>query len=171
MGQRLKFAMAGVFLSAALVSAQIVRPLAPLGPGTTVGPALGGTGQALISGTAVDAGEAPLPNITVRLRNLQTNQVEHTTTANGAGEFMFVARPDIPYVVEIADTAGRVIAVGDVIVAQAGDVAGAVVTVPTRLPAMAGMFADTAGSVVSAAAGTGVTAVETAVLPFLSPEK
>lgn len=173
MRQSLTFALAGVFLSAALVSAQLVRPvarpIAPLGPSATT--TSGGAGQALISGTAVDAGETPLPNATVRLRNLQTNQVEKETTASPVGEFSFAARPEVPYVVEIADAAGRVVAVGDVIIAQAGDVAGAIVAIPTKLPALAGMFTDTAGSVVSAATGTGVTAVGSGVLPFLSPEK
>lgn len=169
MPQSLKFALAGVFLSAALVSGQIVRPVAPLGPSATT--TSEGAGQALISGTAVDAGEAPLPNATVRLRNLQTNQVEKETTANPVGEFTFAARPEVPYVVEIADAAGRVVAVGDVIIAQAGDVAGAIVAIPTKLPALAGMFTDTAGSVVSAATGTGVTAIGTGVMPSLSPER
>ena len=68
-----------------------------------------------------------MPNATVRLRNLQTNKVEQTTTANERGEFSFAALPDVPYVVEIADYTGRIVAVGDVITAQAGEVAGAVV--------------------------------------------
>lgn len=169
MTQSLKIALAGAFLSAVIVSAQIERPVGPLGTPTTSGPER--AGQALISGRAVDAGEVPLPNVTVRLRNLQTNQVEHTTTVSSIGEFTFVARPEIPYVVEIADAAGRVVAVSDVIVAQPGDVAGAVVAAPTKLPAGTGMFTDTAGSILSAASGLGVTAFETAILPFLSPEK
>lgn len=151
----------------------IVRPIGPLGPDSTIGALAGraAAGQAMINGTAVDTNAAPLPNATVRLRNLQTNQIEQISTANQVGEFSFSAVPDVPYVVEIADYAGRIVAVGDVITAQAGEVAGAVVAIPTRLPALAGIFSDTAGSVVSAAAGTGITAVESAVLPLLSPER
>ena len=71
-----------------------------------------------------------------------------------------MAQPDVPYVVEIADQAGRIVAVGDVIVANAGEVAGAMVTLPSRLPALAGVFGDTASSVMSAATGTGLTVVD-----------
>ena len=72
--------------------------------------------------------------------------------------------------VEIADQAGRIVAVGDVIMANAGEVAGAIVTLPSRLPALAGVFGDTAGSVLSAATGMGLTVVDPA-LPKLSPSR
>lgn len=148
-----------------IVSAQIAGPVAPIGAAKTVESSTR-TGQVLISGTAVDGNAAPLPNARLRLRNLNSNQIEHTTVANRAGEFTFVALPDVPYVVEIANASGRIIAVGDVIVPQAGDVASTVVAVAGRLPAGAGMFSDTAGSVILAATGTGLT-----VLPFVSPER
>ena len=112
---------------------------------------------------------APLPNATVRLRNLESRRIEQIATANHAGEFTFVARPEVPYVVEIADKAGRILAVGDIITAQSGDVAAAVVSIPSRLPAIAGVFSDTASTIVSAATGAGVTVVEPA--PRLSPEE
>jgi hypothetical protein len=123
----------------------------------------------MIHGTAVDTNASPVPNAAVRLRNLQTNQVEQLSTANQVGEFTFVAQPEIPYVVEIADQAGQVIAVGDVIVAQTGEVAGALVALPTRLPALAGVFGDTSGSVVAAATGTGITKLESTILPVEPP--
>lgn len=156
-------------LSISGTSAQVARPLAPLDPASKIAAQGPAPGQALISGTAVDIAATPLANVTVRLRNLVNNQIEHVATANRLGEFTFVARPEVPYVVEIADAAGRIIAVGDVITAQAGDVAATVVSIPTRLPALAGVFSDTAGSVISAAASAGVTVIPTA--PPLSPEK
>lgn len=161
-------------MTIALAQGPIVRPAGPLGPGSTIGAAAGRAGagaQSLINGTAVDANASPLSTARVRLRNLQTNQIEQVATSNQIGEFSFVATPEVPYVVEIADYAGRIVAVGDVITAQAGEVAGAVVSIPARLPALAGVFGDTAGSVVSAASSTGITAVETTVLPLLSPER
>jgi hypothetical protein len=166
----------GVFLSSAVAMAQgpIVRPFGPLPPvtpATTTLTRAGQAGQSMIHGTAVDANTSPLPNAAVRLRNLQTNQIEQLSTANQLGEFSFVAQPEIPYVVEIADQAGNIVAVGDVITAQAGEVAGALVAIPTRLPALAGVFGETAGSVVSAATGTGLTALDATVAPFVSPER
>ena len=150
------------------VSAQVVRPAGPLGPSTAAGFSTK-NGQALINGIAVDTNAVPLPNAIVRLRNLAVNNVEQVTSANHLGQFTFVARPEIPYVVEIADRVGRIIAVGDIITAQAGDVAGAIVTIPTRLPAVAGVFGETAASVLSAATQTGIAVAEPD--PPLSPEK
>jgi hypothetical protein len=173
---RLKVALAGVMLATSIVSAQQAA-----GPGTTVAkaPRQGAKAAAqraardirsLINGTAVDTNQAPLPNAIIRLRNLNVNEIEQVVTANQAGEFSVVARPGVPYVLEIADHAGRVLAVGDVIVANAGEVASAVVALPSKLPALAGVFGDTASSVMSAASGTGLTVVDPA-LPKVSPNQ
>ena len=112
-----------------------------------------------------------MPGAPVRLRNLKTNLLEKQSNASPTGQFSFVVRPELPYVVEVADAVGRIVAVSDVVVAQAGEVAAAVVEVPVRATGVTGVFADTAGSVISAAAGLGVTVVEAAVLPFVSPER
>jgi hypothetical protein len=181
---RLKVALAGVVLSTSIVSAQqAVRPALSRveGPGTAVVKTARQSANAaaqraakdirsLINGVAIDSDQTPLPNATIRLRNLESNEIEQVLTANEMGEFSFIARPDVPYVVEIADQAGRIVAVGDVIMANAGEVAGAVVALPSRLPALAGVFGDTASSVMSAATGTGLTVVDP-TLPALSPRK
>ena len=52
----------------------------------------------------------------------------------------------------------------------AGDVAATLVTLSSKLPAAAGVFGETAGSVISAATGMGVVVVATGVLPAVSPE-
>lgn len=176
---RLKVALAGVVLSTSIVSAQqAVRP------GTAAVKTVKAARQSanaaaqraardirsLINGVAIDSDQTPLPNATIRLRNLDENKIEQVVTANERGEFSFIARPDVPYVVEIADQAGRIVAVGDVIMANAGEVAGAVVALPSRLPALAGVFGDTASSVMSAATGTGLTVIDP-TLPELSPRK
>ena len=54
---------------------------------------------------------------------------------------------------------------------ELGEVAGAMVTIPAPLPAIAGLFRDTAGSILSAATGTGLTAVDSSVPPVVSPER
>lgn len=118
------------------------------------------TKASLIQGVVRNADNTPLPSATVRLRNLETNQIEQITVANLAGEFSFVTQPNIPYLVEVTDTFGRVVAVGDLFSMQAGEVLGQVVTLPARLRAVAGLFGDTASSILSAAAGLGLTAIE-----------
>jgi hypothetical protein len=176
MDLRLKVALAGVVLSTSIVTAQ---PAVRSGS-AAVKPARQAANAAvqraakdvrsLITGVAIDSDQTPLSNATVRLRNIDANEIEQILKANDMGEFTFAARPDVAYVVELADQAGRVLAVGDVIMANAGEVAGAIVALPSRLPALAGVFADTANSVVSAATGTGLTVVDPA-LPKVSPAR
>jgi len=173
---RLKVALAGVVLSTSIVAAQqAVRPGTAAAKMTRQSAKAGAQGAAkdirsLINGVAIDSDQTPLPNATLRLRNLEDNKIEQVVTSNTRGEFSFVARPDVPYVVEIADQTGRIVAVSDVIMANAGEVAGAILTLPSRLPALAGVFRDTASSVLSAATGMGLTVLDPA-LPKLSPSR
>lgn len=173
---RLQVAFAGVILSTSIVSAQqAVRPATAALKVTRQSASAAAQRAArdirsLINGVAIDSDQTALPNATLRLRNLEANTIEQVATSNARGEFSFVARPDLPYVVEIADQAGRIVAVSDVIMVNAGEVAGATLTLPSRLPARAGVFGDTASSVLSAAAGMGLTVLDPA-LPKLSPSR
>jgi hypothetical protein len=176
----LKLALLGMFLFGTAISGQgplvgtLARPVGPLTSGgvtRTMLTRIDQSTQSMIHGTALDNTASPLPNATVRLRNLQTSQVEQVSTANYVGEFTFMAVPDVPYVVEVVNQAGQILAVGDVITTQAGEVAGALVSIPTNVPPIAGVFGQTAGSVVSAATGSGLTALESSVAPVLSPER
>jgi hypothetical protein len=164
-------ALALALSSTSLVSAQTTRPVGPIGPSPTVTTASPGAGKAVISGTAVDAGEAPIPNAAVRLRNLATTQIDKTAVTNSTGRFTFAVQADVPYVVELVDGSGRILAVGDVLIPASGDAVATIVAIPTKLPTFAGMFTDTAGSVLSAAMGLGLTTIQAGVLPFLSPER
>ena len=127
----------------------------------------------MIRGTVVDADSRPLPNVIVRLRNLASKAIEQTTTANQVGEFAFAVKPDAPYVIEVVNQSGNVVAVGSVVSAQTNGIAGTTVALPVRLTSLASVLGDTAGAVVSAAAGTGITVLQSALPapPPLSPER
>ena len=167
MARTLAFAAIGMVLTAA--------PLHTQGSGAGLPPQaarhVNGTSSArsMIAGTVYDAESKPMANARVRLRNLQTGQIDQTAVTNAAGEFRLIAVPDIPYVVELADTDGRMVSISDVIVAHVGEVAATTLTAGTRLPALARLFGKTTGSVIAAMAGFGVPAVRGG-LP-LSPEK
>jgi hypothetical protein len=159
-----------LLLFGAVISAQLVRPTAPTAVPNTVRSGVVSTsarnGQGMIHGTAVDRDSRTLPNATVRLRNLVSGEIEKISSANQVGEFTFIVQPEIPYVVEIADQAGQILGIGNVVSAQAGEVASSIVTLPGRIPAaLAGMMNNTAGSVVSAASGAGITAVQSEFVP------
>jgi hypothetical protein len=171
---KLKIALAGIVLSTAVVSADQAAGAAAAAAKTrqTVAAAQKTAKdiKSLINGVALDRAQVPIPNAKVRLRNLEINDVEQVVTADEFGTFSFVAQPDVPYVVEITDQAGRVIAVGEVIMANTGEVAGAVVSLPARLPALAGVFTDTASSVISAATSSGLTVIDP-LQPKVSPTR
>jgi hypothetical protein len=154
----------------ASTASQVVTPVSPAGAPTTVGTPTK-SGQALINGTAVDANSVPYPGATIRLRNLVTNQVEQSTVGNQFGQFSFIAQPEVPYVIEVLDRQGNLLAVGDVITVQVGEVAAAAVTIPARVPALAGLFGSTATAVLSAASLATIAVVDADDDPPLSPEK
>lgn len=161
----LKSGLGAFLLSAVLAAAGQIEP-----PRTVAEMQVANPDKCVIYGTAVDLNAAPLPDVRVRLRNLETRTIEQVSTTNRIGEFVFVALPDVPYVVEIADRPGRVLAVGDVILIRAGEVAGSVIVVPAPIQGSAGLFRSTAGSVASAVAGTGLAWLGSPDPP-LSPEK
>ena len=156
-----------------MASAQTAPPAAPAALPRQVAAAVTGRAsqgaQSTIRGTVVDSGGSPLANASVRLRNLKTHQVEQVSVASPGGEFTFTVLPRIPYAVEIADNAGQIIAVGDVVTVQVGEVAAVLVAAPVRLSSMAGVFGETASSVLSAVAGTGLTAASSALAPEPPP--
>lgn len=128
--------------------------------------------QSVITGLALATdSNRPLPSVLVHLRNLDSKQIEQRAVTNDFGEFIFVVKPKIPYVVEIADRTGRIYSASEVITPELGEVAGAVVRLPGQIQAMAGMFKDTAATVMAAASGTGFTAVDSTKAPPVSPEK
>lgn len=136
-----------------------------------------------IAGTAVVEGK-PLPNITVRLRNVDNGNLVGTMTTNAQGEFRFTGLPAGNYVVEtvapngtllgtsarIALTAGAMIAKGVTVTTSAAAAsaagvgagaaagAGAGAGAATGAAAAGGFFATTAGIITIAAIGAGIAA-------------
>jgi hypothetical protein len=149
--------------------ASLVVPLAAADTTGSVSKDAIGPGKCLIRGTATTPDAVPVADKAVRLRNLDTSAIEQVSATNRAGEFSFIASSEVPYVVEIADGPGQVIAVGPVVVARAGEVAGSALVVPAAIPAYTGAFRSTAGAVASALGAMGLTTLPAA--PPLSPER
>ncbi len=177
MGHRLCLSALLTIATAGIAAAQTVAPAPPVpvpSSAQTAGPrGASPDAQSVIRGTVVDAESHPIPNVTVRLRNMQTRKVDFTTAADQKGEFTFAVQPGIPYAVEVVNPARQVVATGRVIVTQSGDVAGEQIALAAALPEMSRMFADTVGSVISAVAGVGLTTLQSTLPgpPPLSPER
>jgi hypothetical protein len=169
---RVKVALTTVVLSTVVVSAQqparVSAAKSPRRPVNAARPVR--HVRSLINGVAVNSDRTPVPNASVRLRNLAVNAIELVVTTNEAGEFTFSAQPDVAYICEIADSAGRTLAVGDVILPRAGEVVGATVSLPSHVPPTATVFNDSAAAVMSAAARAGIQVVDPQ-LPKVSPRE
>lgn len=153
--------------------------------GVVAAPAAGaGKAQAqqpgTISGTAQDADKTPLANHTVRLRNVDTGQLAGQTTSNAAGEFAFTGLSPANYAIEVVDAAGNIIATSATIPLTAGAVVSGVAVTATAAGAAAAaaaagglgaFFASTAGIVLLAAVGVGITAAAIAAGPPASPSR
>src|SRR5687767_7437850 len=77
-------------------------------------------GTATVEGTATGAKGEVLPKYTVRLRNVDTNQIVGTTASDEKGNFRFNNVPAGNVVVEVLDANGNVIATTAAIAVAAG---------------------------------------------------
>jgi hypothetical protein len=141
-----------------------------------------------ISGTAVVEGQ-PLPNVTVRLRNVDNGQlVGDSLTTNEKGEFRFSNLPAGNFVVETVAPNGTLLGTSQRIVLVAGAMVATGVAVSTGAAAAAAagvgagaaagaaaaggtFFATTAGIITVAAVGAGVAAAAVATTGDASPSQ
>ena len=164
MHSRLMIGLLGIAIAGGPLSAQVSQPA---NGAMNAAKAVSGRSanlQSMITGTVIDQTALPLLDAPVQLRNLETKRIDRTTTTNHAGEFKFSVQPGVTYVVELADAAGRILAVGDVVTVNAGEVIGTQLSVPGRLPALFG-FGSHAGAVLAAVSALAPS------LPPVSPEK
>ena len=110
------------------------------------------TGQ--ISGTAVLEGK-PIPNTTVRLRNVDSGSLVGSTTTNAAGEFSFTGLPEGNFVVETVSSNGTILGTSAVSLTAATMVV-ANLTIGASAAAVAA--AGGAGAVLGTAAAVGAGA-------------
>jgi hypothetical protein len=110
------------------------------------------TGQ--ISGIAALEGK-PIPNTTVRLRNVNSGQLVGTTTTNAAGEFSFTGLPEGEFVVETVSANGTILGTSAVAL-TAGTMVVANLTIGASAAAVAA--AGGAGAVLGTAAAVGAGA-------------
>lgn len=163
----------------AIIMAGVPEPLSagqriPSAVGSTVrrslSNAVANSAAAVIAGQVLNPDRTPLAFARVRLRNLDSGAVIEKTSADHLGEFSFLVVSRGNYVAELFDDADRVVAAGEALTVEAGQTVGTLILLPARLPSFAGLFGNSAGAIVAAAAGAGITAVTATGQP-LSPEQ
>lgn len=110
------------------------------------------TGQ--ISGIAALEGK-PIPNTTVRLRNVDSGQLVGNTTSNAAGEFSFTGLPEGNFAVEVVSANGTVLG-SSAVTLTAATMVVANLTIGASAAAVAA--AGGAGAVLGTAAAVGAGA-------------
>ncbi len=125
---------------------------------------------ATVLGNVWGADGRPVSNLALRLRDIVSGQVESTTSSSEGGEFRFENVSGSTYVVECLDERGTVIAAGVRFSVAPGETIATFVRLGSQNRGTAGFFRSIAASVVSAAAGVGVTAIGTPGRP-ISPNR
>jgi hypothetical protein len=109
-----------------------------------------------ISGTAALEGK-PIPNTTVRLRNVNNGQLAGTTTTNAAGEFNFAGLPEGEFAVEVVSANGTILGTSAVaLTAATMTVAGLTVGASAAAVAAAGGAGAVLGTAAAIGAGAGL---------------
>jgi len=122
------------------------------------------TAFATIRGNALDSTNGVLPDSPVRLRDARIGRIVSAQLTDKSGTFEFRAVDPGSYVVELLDSADRVLAASQLINVNAGDTQAVVVKLPFRLPPLGGLFGHTtaqAVAIAAAAAATGVLSAAT----------
>jgi len=117
-----------------------------------------------ISGVASLSGK-PIPNVTVRLRNVDTGQLVGNTTANAAGEFSFTGLPAGNFVVETVAPNGTILGTSAVaLTAAAMVVTNLTVASSAAAVAAAGGSAAVMGGAAATGAAAGAAGLGTGVI-------
>jgi len=154
-------AVAATILAAAPAAAQqpVLTPSRRAAP-VIVTPTPGATA---IEGVTLTALSAPLPNASVRLRDVRSGRVTDATTSDKDGAFTFLRVDPGSYLVELVDRDQNVLAASPMLNLNAGELISTIVKLPLRMPAagLLGRGAPTLLAVVAASAAAGVLASTT----------
>jgi hypothetical protein len=111
----------------------------------------------IVIGYLWTADSSPIPNATLRLRNVVTGRVEQSVTSDEEGEFTFSDLEGGTYLVEYVDS-GKVLAVGSIFSIAPGETVSTFVRLAEQRR-IGGVFMMIGSAAVTAAASLGVTGV------------
>lgn len=120
----------------------------------------------IVTGSAWNTDQSPIPGARVQLRNLVTGKLAGTAVADEAGRFSFSNIEGGTYLVELVGANGKVVTVGHAFVIAPGETVATFVRLGARVPWFSGFFSNAAAAAASTAASQGITALAPVQLPI-----
>jgi hypothetical protein len=112
----------------------------------------------VVRGIVWNSDYSPIPNASVRLRNIRSGRIEANRVTDADGRFGFNAQRG-SYIVELVGDNNKVIAVGQSFRVEGGETVSTFVRVPPQRLWSAVIFSNAATAVIAAASSAGVTAL------------
>src|SRR5262245_58344554 len=169
-----RWAGLGIVILAATLNVSAQQPHLPPASGSGFVPRVGGdvsfavaspNAFGMIQGNALNSTNGQLANATVRLRDARYGRIIGSQVTDQVGLFTFKNLDPGSYVVELIGNDDTILAASQVINVNAGDAVSAIVKLPFRIPpyanALGSSTPNSAFSIVSMAAATGLLAVTT----------
>lgn len=148
-------------------------------PGQAQGPQIGAGDTAatdvdasvvLVIGETVEGDGTPVPSTLVRIRSLDSGRIVADAISDADGQFAVSVPASRSYIVEVTDDRGRLLTVSDPFSPEPGRATLTTLVVKANNQPPLGLFGTTAGAILAAAAGAGVTALVPGGPPA-SPER
>ncbi len=124
-------------------------------------------GRSVIQGNSLTALGGPLPNASLRLRDIRSGRLVQETTSDEAGVFTFKHVNPGTYIVELLSDKQIVLATSDILIVDDDRLVATVVKLPMRMP-VSGLLDGGKGALViitAAAASAGLLATSTVGQP------
>lgn len=128
-------------------------------------PAADGATGGVVSAFVWDAASAPVSNIGVALRNLETSRIEQVRNSDAEGHVSFRGVDRGTYMLEVVDARGAVVGTGQTFGVNAGESVATFVRLIAKPRRFSGLFNNAGAIAVATAAGLGATAVGTTGQP------
>lgn len=130
-----------------------------------------GPAGSAIEGRAWRGNQSPIPQASLRLRNIVSGTIQATTIADHAGRFVFTNVPPAMYLVELVSEEAKVLAVSATFTAAAGKTVTTFVRLGARVAWFDGLFGNAALVVTAAATMAGVGAISPESVTPVSPNR
>lgn len=118
-----------------------------------------GADAGTVIGTVWNRAETPIAHARLRLRDVTSGQIVRATLADERGRFTFVKVPPGSYIVELVDSSGNILALGQMFALGPVETVATFIRLGAQAPWYSGFFSNAASAALASAAALGLTAL------------